>query len=67
MLILPGLIFLRPIQIEPLGPARTPLGPVRTPFGPPPSDLDRTVRTPVAIRFPLALDPLSQCALPLCR
>jgi hypothetical protein len=42
---------------------------IRTP--PPPSDLDRTARTPsdpCSRPFhPLALDPLGQCTLPLCR
>jgi hypothetical protein len=49
--------FLRPILIERLGPPRT-----RS--DPPPSDLDRTVWTPVAAcqcPSPLALDPLGQC------
>jgi hypothetical protein len=54
LLILPSQIFLRPILIERLGPPRT----AWTPSDPPPSDLDRTTRTIVAIRFPLALGPL---------
>jgi hypothetical protein len=52
--------FLRPILIERLGPPR-----------PPPSNLDRTVRTPsnpYSRPFPpLALGLIGQCALPLCR
>jgi hypothetical protein len=48
-LILPGLIFPRPILIERLRPLRTPRtcrGPPRTPSDPSPSDRDRQVRFP---------------------
>jgi hypothetical protein len=69
-----GLISLRLIQIERLGPAWTrsdPLGPARTRSNPlRPILIERLgpPRTPVAVRFPFGVGPArSACSLPLCR
>jgi hypothetical protein len=65
----PGLIFLRPILIERLGPPQTTLRPILIERSGPQDTAPRALTPwPACQRpCPLALGPLGQCTLPLCR